>query len=139
MDSLRKPETWAAAAPILCAVHCAATPLLVVFIPALALTPAVEVWLLVLSASLATVVILPGVRVHGRREVLLPVILGLGLWGASLAHWLHPLPEPLVSALGAMSVAGGIYWSARLRHRMECVACEVHGRRAARYRRSRGS
>jgi hypothetical protein len=127
MDRLRNPDTWAVAAPMLCAVHCAATPLLVVFLPALALTPAAESWLLALSAVVATLAIVPGIRVHGRLEVVVPVALGLFVWGAALAHWLHPLPEPLVSSVGAMGVAGGIFWSARLRHRVSCVACDLHG------------
>ena len=114
MERLRSPDTWAVAAPMICAVHCATTPLLVVF-------------LLAFSAVVATLALVPGIRVHGRKEVFLPVMGGLALWGAALAHWLHPLPEPLVSSVGATAVAAGIFWSARLRHRVSCVACDLHG------------
>lgn len=127
MARLRSADTWAMAAPVLCAVHCAATPLLVIFLPAFALTPVAESWLLAFTAVVATLVLIPGIRVHGRVEVVIPVVLGLAAWGAALAHWLHPLPEPVVSSLGAMAVAGGMFWSARLRHRVDCVACDLHG------------
>ena len=127
MDRLRSPDTWAVAAPILCAIHCAATPLLVVFIPALALTPAAEAWLLALSAVIALTVLISGIRTHGSPEVFAPVLLGLVVWGGSLAGWFNPIPEPLASSLGAFAVAGGIFWNARLRHRVTCTTCDVEG------------
>jgi hypothetical protein len=54
------------------------------------------------------------------------VVLGVLAWGGALAHWLHPIPEPLASSVGALAIAGGIFWNARLRHQVTCAACEVH-------------
>lgn len=126
MEKLRDPHAWAIAAPLLCAVHCAATPLLVLFLPALALTHGQEAVLLGLSALVALVALVPGVRVHGRSEVFIPLALGVFVWGGALAHWLHPIPEPVASSAGALAIAGAIFWNARLRHRVSCDACAVH-------------
>lgn len=126
MEKLRNPDTWALAAPVLCAVHCAATPLLVIFLPALALSHAAEAWLLGLTTVVAIVALVPGLRVHGRSEVFIPVVLGVLVWGGALAHWLHPIPEPLSSSVGALAIAAGIFWNARLRHQATCQTCEVH-------------
>jgi len=131
LEKLRNPDAWALAAPVLCAVHCAATPLLVLFLPALALTPAAEAWLLGFSAVVATLALAPGIRLHGRPEVFAPVVLGVMIWGGALAHWLHPIPEPLASSVGALAIAGGIFWNARLRHRVTCRTCEVRSSPAA--------
>ena len=126
MERLRSSQTWAVAAPMLCAVHCAATPLFVLFIPALALTPAEEIWLLSLSSVVAALAVVPGLRVHGRWSVLVPIVLGIGVWAADLLHWLHPIPHPLPSAVGASLIAFGIFRSSRLSHRANCITCEVH-------------
>jgi len=132
VERFRSPDTWVVAAPVLCAVHCAATPLLVLFLPALALTAAQEAWLLAFTAAVAIVAVSPGIRVHRRLEVLLPVLGGLMVWGAALADLLHPLPEAAGSALGALVVAAGLFWNARLRHQKVCPACEVQRRREGR-------
>jgi hypothetical protein len=100
MEKLRDPHAWAIAAPLLCAVHCAATPLFVLFLPALALTHGQEAVLLGLSAVVALMALVPGIRVHGRPEVFIPLALGVFVWGAALAHWLHPIPEPVASSAG---------------------------------------
>lgn len=126
MEKLRDPQAWAMAAPILCAIHCAATPLLVLFLPSLALTHGQEAVLLAFSALVGIAALMPGVRLHGRMEVFVPLALGVFVWGGALAHWLHPIPEPVASSAGAMAIAGAIFWNARLRHRVSCDACAVH-------------
>lgn len=126
MEKLRDPHAWAMAAPILCAIHCAATPLLVLFLPSLSLTHGQEALLLGFSALVGLAALVPGVRLHGRPEVFLPLALGVLTWGAALAHWLHPIPEPVASSAGAFAIAGAIFWNARLRHRVTCDACALH-------------
>ena len=126
MEKLRDPHAWAIAAPLLCAIHCAATPLLVLFLPALSLTHGEEAVLLGLSGLVALMALVPGVRVHGRSEVFIPLALGVFVWGGALAHWLHPIPEPVASSAGALAIAGAIFWNARLRHRVSCDACVLH-------------
>lgn len=126
MEKLRDPHAWAIAAPLLCAVHCAATPLLVLFLPALALTHGQEAVLLGFSALVALLALIPGVRLHSRREVFIPLAIGVFVWGAALAHWLHPIPEPVSSSAGALAIAGAIFWNGRLRHQVSCDACAVH-------------
>lgn len=131
MEKLRDPHAWAMAAPILCAIHCAATPLLVLFLPSLALTHGQEAVLLGFSAFAGLASLVPGVRLHGRMEVFLPLALGVFTWGAALAHWLHGIPEPVASSAGAFAIAGAIFWNARLRHRVSCNACALHSHGSA--------
>lgn len=117
-------SAWAAAAPVLCAIHCALTPLLLLFIPAFALSPAMELRLLGLSAAIALLSLVPAIRIHGQYRVLIPAVGGLLFWAASLAHLL-PLSESLGSPIGAITLAGGIFWSSRLRHQVTCASCSL--------------
>lgn len=114
---------WAAALPMLCAVHCVATPLLVMAAPALALGHGTETVVQAVSAVLAAVMAWSGIRAHGRLAVLAPMLAGLLLWAApALAGWTGAA-ETLAHAAGGVLLAGGMMWSARLRHRAACHYC----------------
>jgi MerC mercury resistance protein len=114
---------WAAAVPMLCAVHCVATPVLVMAAPALALGHGAEAVVQAVSAALAALMAWSGIRAHGRRAVLAPMAAGLLLWAApALAGWTGAA-ETLAHAAGGVLLAGGMVWSARLRHRAACRHC----------------
>lgn len=121
--SPRRPALWTAALPVACAAHCVVMPLLALFLPVLAPAHGVEVVLMLASAALATGATLAGVRAHGSRAVWLPVLAGLAVWGAGLAGWAAPVPEPAVTTAGALLLAGGMVRNARLRHAATCHSC----------------
>lgn len=113
----------AAAVPLLCAVHCLASPVLVMAAPALALVRGGEALVQAASAVLAALMAWSGIRAHGRRAVLAPMIAGLALWSApALAGWTGTA-ETLAHAAGGVLLAVGMIWSARLRHRAACHHC----------------
>ncbi len=116
-------SSWAAALPLLCAVHCLAAPVLAAVAPALALPSLAEHAVQLGSVVLAGVMARSGIRAHGDRRVLVPMVLGAVLWIAS---------DPLAwtgAALTAGHVAGGLLlaagmaWNGHLRHKATCGAC----------------
>ncbi|HEX5872009.1 MAG TPA: MerC family mercury resistance protein [Longimicrobium sp.] len=119
---------WAAAVPLLCAVHGLASPVLVMAAPALALGHGVEALVQAVSAALAGLMAWSGIRAHGRRAVLVPIVAGVVLWAApGLVGWTGMM-ETAAHAAGGILLAGGMIWSARLRHDAAChhCGCPVH-------------
>jgi hypothetical protein len=114
---------WSAAAPVLCAIHCIATPLVVAVAPNLALGEPFERGLKAGSAVLAVAVLRGGVRVHRRWQVLVPVLAGFLLWLLSGLAGGGEAREVLLSALGGLLVAAGMLWNGRLRHIAVCRSC----------------
>jgi MerC mercury resistance protein len=119
--SLLGLEAWATAAPLVCAVHCVAAPLLVAVAPRLTLTEAHERGLVAGSLVVAAATLSLGVRVHRRRAVWLPVTAGTVLW--LLSRFLPPSAEGPVTVAASLLMAGGTFWSARLRHLATCRRC----------------
>lgn len=125
----RRRLDWATVLPAACAIHCTITPLAATALPLLALSHKLE-WLLLASA-----VVLAGISLritwptHRRVAVLVLAALGLGTWTAALFGWLAPLPEPVMSPLGGLILAGALYWNGRLRHEAACsdCGCGMHG------------
>lgn len=114
---------WAAAVPLLCAVHCLASPVLVMAAPALALGHGAEALVQAVSAVLAGLMAWSGTRAHGRRAVLAPIVAGVVLWAApALVGWTGMM-ETAAHAAGGILLAGGMIWSARLRHDAACHHC----------------
>lgn len=109
------PWGWASLAPLVCAVHCAATPILIVVAPALAPGERTEMWLLGATVLLASGAIAAGVRRHGRIAPALPVVAGTFAWTASLLHLFHPVPEEVTTVAATLVVAAGLTWNARVR------------------------
>jgi hypothetical protein len=99
---------WAAAAPALCALHCLASPLLIVVAPALAPTAAVERAMFVVSALLAGTMEVRALRRGATAAPLMVVAIGIGIWGASLSIGVGSLPERATTVLGAALVAAGL-------------------------------
>jgi len=122
------PGAWAAMAPVLCAAHCVAAPILVLVVPAAAVGSTAERALWAATTLLAIGFIAWSVRSHGRAWVALPVAAGLALWGAGLFD-LVPASETLTTVVGALLVSGGMMASAWLRHRRTCgdCGCPAHG------------
>lgn len=121
---------WATTAPLLCAIHCAATPLLVVVAPALSESFLLEIVLFGASLVLSVVSLGTGIRNHGRSIAWAPVALGLVAWAASLLEVFVPLaPESVTTLLASLTVAGGLLWNARFlsaekRAGCHCTACD---------------
>ena len=120
---------WAAAVPLLCAVHCIAAPVLVLAAPALALDGGVEAAAQGFSAALAALAAWSGIRAHRRWTVLAPMTAGLALWTTPAAIGWAGLAESAAHAAGGVLLAAGMVWSARLRHRAACASCgcPAHG------------
>jgi hypothetical protein len=115
--------TWPAAVPLLCAAHCLALPLLVLFAPALAPDPRIELAVLGGATALSVTVLAAGYRVHGRGEVWVPATLGVALWVIAHAAGLHGPGELALEVGGALLIAAGLIRSAWLRHLALCGGC----------------
>ena len=112
----------AACAAIWCGVHCALTPFLAVAAPALALSEGAEraFWL---GTVLLGAVVLGLGPARRNTALVLTFVGGAGLWAASLAGWLDPLPETVTSAAGSLILAGALVQSARICRAGACPAC----------------
>ena len=112
----------AACAAIWCGLHCALTPVLAVAAPALALSEGVEraVWAGTVLIGAVILVLGPARR---NAALILTFAGGAALWAASLAGWLHPLPENLTSAAGSLILAGALVQSARVCQAGSCPVC----------------
>ncbi len=124
------PWGWTSAAPILCAVHCLMTPVLVVTVPALVVSLTLEWSFLLFTLVLAGPALFSGLQTHGETRVIVPVALGLLLWGGSLVHLFHPIPEDATTPLAALITATGLVWNSRLHCQVgqeNCSACEEGG------------
>ncbi len=125
------PWGWASAAPLICAAHCALTPLAVVAAPALAPGEAVEFILYGATILLASWALAKGLRQHGDLRPVLPIAVGLVAWGASLLHVFHPIPEEVTTVIAALVVAAGLVWNARLHcaddaeSACACATCDI--------------
>lgn len=115
--------SWAAALPLLCAVHCMAAPVLALIAPALSLPEFAEHAVQAGSVILAAVMAYSGIRAHGDRRVLLPMALGAAMWIAA-----DPLAWSGASLVaghvaGGLLLAAGMAWNGHLRHQTACGAC----------------
>jgi len=115
--------SWAAAAPVLCAAHCIATPLLVLLSPTFHMTPAVEYAVMGAAALLAIAFLAWGVAAHGRAVVWIPVIAGLVVWIGGEATFGHSAGGLWLHVAGSILLAGGLIWNAFLRHEATCRDC----------------
>lgn len=118
---VRGMELWATAAPLLCAAHCVAMPLVVAFAPRLAAFEEHERAVMGAALVLALATTLLGIRVHGHPSPLLLVGAGALAWGATFLAL--PLPGELPTVAASLLMAGGTLWSARLRHLATCPRC----------------
>lgn len=112
----------AACAAAWCGLHCALTPFLAAAAPALALSEGVERVLWLGTVLVGAVILAMG---PARRNAVLTLTFagGAGLWAASLAGWLEPLPENMTSATGSLILAGALVWSGRVCRAGACSVC----------------
>ena len=116
-------HSLAAAAPLLCAIHCVATPLLVAVMPAFAMGHTAEVVMLAASVVLVGWATWSGTLVHRHVGPALVAGLGLSLWGGQLFGALPAVGGELGIALAALLTAAGLMWNARLRHSATEIGC----------------
>ena len=112
----------AACAAAWCGLHCALTPFLAVAAPALALSEGVERAVWVGTVLLGTVMLVMG-PARRNAALILTFVGGAALWAASLAGWLDPLPENVMSAAGSLVLAGALVQSARVCQAGTCSVC----------------
>jgi hypothetical protein len=67
-----------------------------------------------------------GYRRHRRTLPVLPISLGLMLWGGALLILETGPREVIGSGVGSVMVAAGLLWNAWLRHRVVCRSCRAH-------------
>lgn len=120
---LRQPTTWVSVAPVLCAAHCVATPVLVLALPSFAVGTMAEQVLFTLSGLLALGFTAWAVASHGRMVAALPVLAGLALWGGGLFGLIPGVAEEVTTVAGALILAAGLVWSSWLRHLTVCPDC----------------
>jgi hypothetical protein len=120
-DVSLRTEFWVAAVPVLCAMHCLTVPVLLLFVPVLEVSSRTEILLLASSSMLATVLLAWGVQAHGQWRVWLPALAGLGCWVAAHQLGVSGAGKIGLETSGAVLLATGLLWSARLRHRYTCT------------------
>jgi len=113
---------WAAAAPLLCAAHCVATPVLLVVAPSLAVNQTLEYLLMAVAAVVSLAVGLWGFRHHGEALIWIPIVSGLLFWVLGSRSG-SGAEERLLTGAGGILLAAGLIWSARLLHRSRCSSC----------------
>ncbi len=127
---IQPTSRWTAFAPLLCAVHCALTPFLVMAMPTLFATTKVDWGFLAVTVVLSGSPVVAGLRKH--RRILPAALIGGGclLWAVSLLRIVQSVPENLSTPIAAMAVALGLLWNARLPGAIvmsdcTCSACRV--------------
>jgi len=122
------PWGWTTLAPIACAAHCLATPVLAVSAPVLFSSPALEWGFLSATVLLAAAAFGSGIGTHGDIRPLLPLVVGIAVWSASLAGAFAPITEELTTMAASLTAAFGMLWNSRLHcasTRTECHACQA--------------
>jgi hypothetical protein len=116
----RGPSSWAFLAPIACALHCMAAPLLVVLAPALVPTPRMEWAFFLVSGGLAVGLLAWQAAPERRLALWALALVGLFVWAGSIADRFRPVPETVTTVIGTFLVAGALFWNVRLRRRVSC-------------------
>lgn len=103
-EQLKTVDRLGAGLSLACAVHCALQPLLLIALPVIGLgflmNEQLENLFLIFSVSLATWALLSGLRVHGNRQVLWPLSLGIVLIFSSRIFNGLELPLAVAGAIG---------------------------------------
>jgi hypothetical protein len=123
--STDRAERWVAWGSAACAVHCAASPALVVLLPLLAWGEVVERGLILALMPLAAWVTWRGVRRHGQWGPVLPVTAGILCWLVALPEAHAGVQQAIIVGAGGAFTFGGVQWSQRLARPCECVSCDI--------------
>jgi len=124
VDGFERTARISAFAATLCAIHCAATPLLATALPFLALAESAEWWALAITVTVGGGVTLLG-PTRGHMGVIVVLVVGASIWAASLLEVFEPVPETVTSPIGSLVFAGGMFWSARICRAGDCDRCET--------------
>lgn len=107
-------------ASTLCAIHCAASPLLITLSALGGLTflaePSIEGLVIVVSMTLALLSLIPSWRKHRRWEMIALALLGFTCiaLGHELGHELESIYlEAVLASLGGIAVASAHWWNAK--------------------------
>jgi hypothetical protein len=102
---------WSAAIPLACAVHCVATPGLVLVAPAVAASWWVEAVLMALALAVTISLVVQRARLHGSAWPWAPTGVGAALWAVELAGVAVPVPGVTLTIGGSVLLAGALVWS----------------------------
>jgi len=117
-------------ASLMCAVHCAAMPVLIVILPyiglSLFLDSKFELFILLLSSLLATLSICFGFKKHNNKK--LALMFSVGLLILLLGHFCHEnnwtSNSYLISIIGGLIITMSHYFNSKLCSM--CERCKVH-------------
>lgn len=102
----------------LCLVHCLATPMLLLLLPAaslgLVLPEAFHIWMLSAAIPISILALRSGHRHHRQRLPILGAATGLGLLGFGALFIANSRVELVITVAGAICLAGAHVWNARL-------------------------
>lgn len=120
--TISKLDTIGTCLSLACAVHCMLMPFVITLLPLLGLGllahTEVEMSLVVVSVSLASISLCWGTRIHKKRRVLFLILAAIFLfWMAGFEA--HGLQEGLFFAFGGICLALGHYINSRL-----CRSCK---------------
>lgn len=117
----------------LCAIHCLAVPLLVVYLPTVAMSSltaeASHLWLLIVVIPISAFAMLLGCRQHQRYRVMVVAGVGLSLLSVSalFGHdWFGESGERLLSLVGSSIIALGHFWNFKLCQADTNCDCSAH-------------
>ena len=106
----------------LCLVHCLATPLMLLLLPAVslgfALPDSFHIWMLLTAIPVSILALRSGHRHHRQKLPAIAAITGLSLLGYGAIFMATAKLELLVTVAGARCLAGAHYWNARLAAQM---------------------
>jgi hypothetical protein len=127
VESAKNVAEWA---PLVCAVHCVATPLVALAAPVAAGAERYEPLIMLVAGIVVVATLQASVRAHRRLPPIIPVLAGGLLWVLSLVGNAGPVPEWLLGGTGGVLIFAGVRWSARLRAEAlagccRCPACEA--------------
>jgi hypothetical protein len=120
-----RAERWVAWGSAACAVHCAASPVLVVLLPFLAWGEVVERGVILALIPLAAWLVWRGLRRHGQWGPVVPVAAGIMCWLIALPESHAGIHQAVTFGAGGAFTFGGLQWSHRLRRSCGCVSCEI--------------
>jgi hypothetical protein len=118
-------ERWVGWASAICAVHCLASPVLVLLLPLWSALEPVE-HLVLAGLPLGTAWLLwLGIRRHGEWWPAAPVASGVAFWVVALWSPVEGVAHAGLVATGGLFAYLGLQWSGRLSRACGCGACMV--------------
>ena len=115
---------------LLCALHCLASPVLIVMLPSLVALQfdgeAFHVWMVLAVIPVSVYALTMGCKQHKRYRLLGLGLLGLLFLLSAVVSGVGNFWEQALTVTGAAIIALGHYWNYRLCRRHEFCACPDH-------------